>query len=504
MKADGPEGFLREMTVEPKVEIDRCSTNCSRCPTAHILFVFYLLLVPIAIAIGVFAVPQEFAVKRMDAAELNKWTGMITKSDNIQKINQYLRLKLIATSKFETRVSFEKAIEITVRLDVRDAGQKKWVTVMQTKHARDLICREQKKTCDSIHLLSQIALHSDEYRVDVKLGPGMDPAFVKSIEYVFSYVKSEFTLCEMLVKYLLIAVVLWRVAAFCFRAERAKERLCCVDADSLLEQRLTGFLLIGLLFFNDPLFIFKVLFGGWWIELLSDIMLSAFAVTVLVYILMMSGHLQREQREDKQSVCFYISSIAPALVVLVLTLMLICISKGTIAVDPASDFPSDYGLLYKGLTWMLYGFVIIITAMFLFRLASASFKGLIFFGPSRRQLKDMDELNYFDVTWPEHRRNRFSFFAYTTLMLFALLAVLAIWSNMEFQFSAKALSNKNGAIMFGGLAAINGYVMLNGWAFTAVQASENTQGPKDSDFLGQTSWGPTAQYSERKAFSRRL
>ena len=103
-------------------------------------------------------VPQEFAVKRMDAAELNKWTGMITKSDNIQKINQYLRLKLIATSKFETRVSFEKAIEITVRLDVRDAGQKKWVTVMQTKHARDLICREQKKTCDSIHLLSQVCI----------------------------------------------------------------------------------------------------------------------------------------------------------------------------------------------------------------------------------------------------------------------------------------------------------------------------------------------------------
>ena len=72
---------------------------------------------------------------------------------------------------------------------------------------------------------SQIALHSDEYRVDVKLGPGMDPAFVKSIEYVFSYVKSEFTLCEMLVKYLLIAVVLWRVAAFCFRAERVSVRV---------------------------------------------------------------------------------------------------------------------------------------------------------------------------------------------------------------------------------------------------------------------------------------
>ena len=41
-------------------------------------------------------VPQEFAVKRMEAADLNKWTGKITKSDNIEKINQYLRLELIA------------------------------------------------------------------------------------------------------------------------------------------------------------------------------------------------------------------------------------------------------------------------------------------------------------------------------------------------------------------------------------------------------------------------
>ena len=94
----------------------------------------------------------------MEAAELNKWTGTITKNDNIQKINQYLRLKLIATSKFESRVSFEKAVEVSVRLDVRESGQKKWVTVMKTKHTRDLVCREQKKQCDDIHLLSQVCL----------------------------------------------------------------------------------------------------------------------------------------------------------------------------------------------------------------------------------------------------------------------------------------------------------------------------------------------------------
>ena len=103
-------------------------------------------------------VPQEFAVKRMEAADLNKWTGKITKSDNIEKINQYLRLELIATSKFESRVSFEKAIDISVRLDVRETGQKQWVTALQTKHTRELICREQKKKCDSIHLLSQVCL----------------------------------------------------------------------------------------------------------------------------------------------------------------------------------------------------------------------------------------------------------------------------------------------------------------------------------------------------------
>ena len=99
--------------------------------------------------------PKEYTIKRMPATKLNQWSGTITTSDKIEKINQYLRLELIATSKFESRVSFEKPIEIFVQLKVRKNG-KDWQKAIQTSHLRDLVCREQKRECDPIHLLEQV------------------------------------------------------------------------------------------------------------------------------------------------------------------------------------------------------------------------------------------------------------------------------------------------------------------------------------------------------------
>ena len=40
--------------------------------------------------------------------------------------------------------------------------------------------------------------------------------------------------------------------------------------------------------------------------------------------------------------------------------------------------------------------------------------------------------------------------------------------------------------MFGGIVAINLYVIMNAWAFTPVRSEQD--GPTDSEYLGQTSW----------------
>ena len=183
-------------------------------------------------------------------------------------------------------------------------------------------------------------------------------------------------------------------------------------------------------------------------------------------------------------------------------MMLICLTRGTVAIDPASDFPSDYGILYKGLTWLLYAGLIFVAAMLLFRLAAASFAGLLFFGPTRRQLKDMDELNYFDVTWPDHRRRRFTFFVNMTLLLFAFLVLLHLWTSLEFQVSPRILSGKKAAIVFGYIVAINLYVLFNAWAFTPVRSEPN--GPQDSEFLGQTSWMQSGTDKNGKPYSFRV
>jgi len=221
-------------------------------------------------------------------------------------------------------------------------------------HTEDLTCEDDDLDCETFLLIDEQYMNYEFYYVEISLPRSEGNSYVGDVEFKLSRYTKEFG--DMELSYRTIFLALTIIALILYIARLRKTRFF----DWSFEQKSVLFLLIALIFYNDPLYGFTFLAKGWFFEFLNSIYETLFISLLLLFWLVVIDKIRMDQLRLEPSILHIVQLIVIGIYA-ILTLSLFAWARIRASEDPVySERGGITGLLV--LFWLIsaiYGGIII-------------------------------------------------------------------------------------------------------------------------------------------------
>lgn len=256
-------------------------------------------------------------------------------------------------------VGLEYQQEVVVSAMGLDNDNTPHVILNHKKHIRTVTCPAGRSKCDPIVVFAQNFIHYTKYELEVQfIHP--DQAFQSQgvvgtllIEFDLHRVNSNFTIFEMAVKYCFLAVTVVLAAVYFFKLTKVPFRLWSY------EQKWIGAVLVGLMFFDNPLVAMEVYNPSLIWTGTSVVGMVTFLALLLLFWLCIVDVVRTSAQDEPppRGIRFYLPKVALLTAFWMVIMILYMFSRLQQERDPSFNAPDDFHtfVFVKGLAFGLVG-----------------------------------------------------------------------------------------------------------------------------------------------------
>eukprot|EP00164_Ancoracysta_twista_P000803 GFYU01001057.1.p1 GENE.GFYU01001057.1~~GFYU01001057.1.p1 ORF type:complete len:502 (+),score=139.20 GFYU01001057.1:163-1668(+) len=261
-----------------------------------LIFIGYLVLWAGLVALGFFVGPNPTKITEFiehenahNMTEVNhgvptvhhKFVGYINSTTTLSQ-HFYLYAKL--QNKMYRSHGYKKDLAVSTQVFGRNANEDFHALTSSAKtHTRAVDCPDAEQWCDRLTIVHQTFIDYDAYKVIVEFEK---PEFVGDVDYIFEAVDKNFTLYELIFRYVMLFFVMLAIFEFWLGNRRN------LQASGLAERGVKGFnteqswimfLLLAMVLFNNPIVACDLLLEGYFWPMLSTLMLIGFLAFMFMF-----------------------------------------------------------------------------------------------------------------------------------------------------------------------------------------------------------------------------
>lgn len=233
--------------------------------------------------------PEVYLEKASEARYSNqnesRWVEDLA---GLDRVNQEVTLRAELSNRRFAELGMVKPVEVDVTL-WGSRGRDEQFTLLQTdsSHAFTVNCPRGSPLCDRVTLLHVPSVDWRTYRAVVSMR-GLASENEGTVRYTFAYGNPQFSLVAMLVKYSFLVLTLQKALSYYYHVARETR------GGWPAERRMVMLLAAGLVCLNDPLYMLRLVWGGFVFPLLALIGHVTFGCVALLYVLVtLDGYLQQ-------------------------------------------------------------------------------------------------------------------------------------------------------------------------------------------------------------------
>jgi Wntless-like, transmembrane domain/TMEM181, GOLD domain len=227
------------------------------------------------------------------------FTGVIR---NLDRLNQELILRMTPTQAADHDGSTISTI-LSLSIAGRDSEENDWKMIKDDDfHDREITCKTDAENCDNLTVGHLLFINYAQYQFNVSLQDVPANSGIQDIIFTFYYVNHSYTLYELWWRFVFLILNFVALLVFAHRLRRFQWR------EWTIEQQWTVVLLFGLMGFNNPFFPLELLTEGWFPIFLNRALIATFVSLVLLYWLVVSDGVRREDAE-RDTKRFYLPKV---------------------------------------------------------------------------------------------------------------------------------------------------------------------------------------------------
>lgn len=256
--------------------------------SSRVLLVFlFAASFPVAYELGSHAPPIHLTLQSQARFSNQNESRWVEDLPGMDRINQEFSLRAEISNRRYADFGMVKQIEVDVTL-WGSRGRDEQFTLLDTdaEHKFSVTCDRGEPLCEWVTLLHVPSIEWRTYRAIVSMR-GLLSENEGEVLYTFTYGNPQFSLAAMVVKYAFLLLALQRGFAFYTAVARHGQGEWTTD------RKMGLLLLAGLVAFNDPLYMLRLVWGGFLFPLLALVGQVTFSCVALLYALVvLDGFLQ--------------------------------------------------------------------------------------------------------------------------------------------------------------------------------------------------------------------
>lgn len=260
------------------------------------------------------------------------------------------------------REEFSKDFSLSIHLHENGYTKNKMSSMEYFNRSRTLHCKNEE--CDIFSVLHIDYLHSQQYKVELKVHGLDEIAGLKMKDFLFTFnsYNPSFTKLELCVRFIYLFCTFLVIIAY----ERSLNKFSIRDWS--IEQKWMFILLRSLLFFNNPLFPLCVLLDSWVPHVIDAFFQSSFFALILVFWLSVYHGVRYN---DRNFMTFYVPKFAIVFLIWILSLVLLLWQQIHSLDDPTYNLTTDESnyVLFRvtffviSVVYLLFLFYLIVRAL---------------------------------------------------------------------------------------------------------------------------------------------